>query len=94
MKGVKLMGRPMYLDFQATTPMDPRVLDAMLPFMVEQYGNAHSRTHYFGWESEQAVEQARKVGFPFCFQSSPCVFFKRLAHSIFCFYPGDRKWPH
>jgi hypothetical protein len=60
MKGMKLIGRPLYLDFQATTPMDPRVLDAMLPFMVEQYGNAHSRTHYFGWESEQAVETARK----------------------------------
>lgn len=60
MKGMKLTGRPLYLDFQATTPMDPRVLDAMLPFMVEQYGNAHSRTHYFGWESEQAVETARK----------------------------------
>jgi len=61
MKGVTLSGRPMYLDFQATTPMDPRVLDAMMPFMIEQYGNAHSRTHYFGWESEQAVENARKV---------------------------------
>jgi cysteine desulfurase len=60
MKGMRLTGRPMYLDFQATTPMDPRVLDAMMPFMTEQFGNAHSRTHYFGWESEQAVENARK----------------------------------
>ncbi len=48
-----------YLDMQATTPMDPRVLDAMLPFLTEQYGNPHSRTHLFGWESEEAVETAR-----------------------------------
>ena len=61
MKGTTLKARPMYLDFQATTPMDPRVLDAMLPFMAEQYGNPHSRTHFFGWESEQAVEKARLV---------------------------------
>eukprot|EP00775_Hariotina_reticulata_P004898 gene4898-5143_t len=59
MKGIKLRGAPMYLDMQATTPMDPRVLDAMLPYMVDQYGNPHSRTHMYGWESEQAVEKAR-----------------------------------
>lgn len=52
-------GRPSYLDFQATTPMDPRVLDAMLPFMTEQYGNPHSRTHSYGWDAESAVEEAR-----------------------------------
>ncbi|TPX51655.1 cysteine desulfurase [Synchytrium endobioticum] len=52
-------GRPIYLDMQATTPMDPRVLDAMLPFLTQQYGNPHSRTHQYGWESEQGVEQAR-----------------------------------
>ena len=45
---------------QATTPLDPRVLDAMLPFMTEQYGNPHSRTHMYGWESEDAGEVARK----------------------------------
>ncbi len=44
---------------QATTPMDPRVVDAMLPFMTEQYGNPHSRTHLYGWEAEEAVEVAR-----------------------------------
>ncbi|KAF2470229.1 cysteine desulfurase [Lindgomyces ingoldianus] len=51
--------RPIYLDMQATTPMDPRVLDAMLPFMTGLYGNPHSRTHAYGWETEKAVEQAR-----------------------------------
>ena len=59
-KGILLSGTPLYLDMQATTPMDPRVLDKMLPFMTEQYGNPHSRTHYYGWESEDAVEVARK----------------------------------
>ncbi|KAJ8259197.1 hypothetical protein COCON_G00182090 [Conger conger] len=52
--------RPLYMDFQATTPMDPRVLDAMLPYHVNYYGNPHSRTHAYGWESESAMEKARK----------------------------------
>ncbi|XP_054866731.1 cysteine desulfurase, mitochondrial [Amphiprion ocellaris] len=52
--------RPLYMDFQATTPMDPRVLDAMLPYQVNYYGNPHSRTHAYGWESESAMETARK----------------------------------
>merc|ERR1711971_570836 len=52
--------RPLYLDAQATTPLDPRVLDAMLPYMMSLYGNPHSRTHAYGWESESAVEKARK----------------------------------
>ena len=60
----KLAKKPLYLDAQATTPVDPRVLDAMLPFMTNQYGNPHSRTHAFGWESEKAVETAREVYFP------------------------------
>lgn len=51
--------RPIYLDMQATTPTDPRVLDAMLPYYVGSYGNPHSRTHAYGWESEKAVEEAR-----------------------------------
>ncbi|EFJ47065.1 hypothetical protein VOLCADRAFT_109150 [Volvox carteri f. nagariensis] len=58
-KGISLRGVPLYLDMQATTPMDPRVIDAMLPFMTEQFGNPHSRTHLYGWESEEAVEDAR-----------------------------------
>ncbi|EFQ97676.1 cysteine desulfurase [Nannizzia gypsea CBS 118893] len=51
--------RPIYLDMQATTPTDPRVLDAMLPFLTGLYGNPHSRTHAYGWETEKATEQAR-----------------------------------
>ncbi|KHJ98905.1 aminotransferase, class V [Oesophagostomum dentatum] len=50
---------PIYLDVQATSPMDPRVVDAMLPYMVNDYGNPHSRTHAYGWKAEEAVEQAR-----------------------------------
>ena len=53
--------KPLYLDAQATTPVDYRVLDAMLPYLTNQYGNPHSRTHAFGWESEKAVEVARQV---------------------------------
>jgi cysteine desulfurase len=52
--------RPLYLDVLATTPLDPRVLDAMMPYMTSFYGNPHSRTHSYGWESEKAVERARK----------------------------------
>ena len=52
--------RPIYLDMQATTPTDPRVLDAMLPFFTGLYGNPHSRTHAYGWETEKATEQARE----------------------------------
>lgn len=52
--------RPIYLDMQATTPVDPRVLDAMLPFMTGQYGNPHSRTHAYGWETDSGVEDSRR----------------------------------
>nr|XP_016945348.1 cysteine desulfurase, mitochondrial [Drosophila suzukii] len=59
-KNEQTEGRPLYLDAQATTPMDPRVLDAMLPFLTNYYGNPHSRTHAYGWETESAVEKARE----------------------------------
>ncbi|NXY21200.1 NFS1 protein, partial [Atrichornis clamosus] len=52
--------RPLYMDVQATTPLDPRVLDSMLPYLTAYYGNPHSRTHAYGWESEAAMEKARR----------------------------------
>ncbi|NIA68797.1 aminotransferase class V-fold PLP-dependent enzyme [Pelagibius litoralis] len=51
--------RPVYLDNQATTPTDPRVVEAMLPFFNERFGNAHSAAHAYGWDAEDAVERAR-----------------------------------
>ncbi len=51
--------QPIYLDYQSTTPCDPRVVSAMLPYFFEKFGNPHSRNHLYGWEAENAIENAR-----------------------------------
>ncbi len=53
------MKKPVYLDYSATTPVDPRVVDAMIPYLREDFGNPASRSHAYGWKAEEAVEEAR-----------------------------------
>src|SRR5690606_8351584 len=50
---------PVYLDYSATTPVDPRVVDVMVPYLYERFGNPASNSHAYGWDAEEAVEQAR-----------------------------------
>ncbi len=55
-----MAGTPIYLDYQATTPLDERVLDAMMPYLTDKFGNPHSSTHRYGWEAEVALDVARE----------------------------------
>jgi cysteine desulfurase len=59
-KNINPFARAIYMDFQATTPIDPRVVDSMMPFLMVNFGNPHSRTHSFGWEAMDNVEVARE----------------------------------
>jgi len=58
-ESLSMQSRPIYMDYSATTPVDPRVVDKMVPFLHEQFGNPASRSHSYGWDAEQAVEEAR-----------------------------------
>ena len=53
--------RPIYLDNQATTPVDPRVMEVMLPYFTQEFGNPHSDSHIYGWETNEALEQSRAL---------------------------------
>ena len=77
------MNYPIYMDYNATTPTDPQVLAAMLPYFSEHFGNAASRSHAFGWKADEAVEEAReKVADLICASAKEIVFTSGATESI------------
>eukprot|EP00971_Amphidinium_carterae_P208417 4135160-Amphidinium_carterae.1 len=90
---------PSYLDMQATTPVDPRVLDAMMPYYGGRFGNPHSRSHSYGWDAEEATETARKQIADLIGADSKEIFFTSGAtesnnmavKGIAAFYQGKKK---
>mmetsp|Transcript_55212 Transcript_55212/g.102220 ORF Transcript_55212/g.102220 Transcript_55212/m.102220 type:complete len:448 (-) Transcript_55212:116-1459(-) len=90
---------PSYLDMQATTPVDPRVLDAMMPYYGGRFGNPHSRSHSYGWDAEEATENARKQIADLIGADSKEIFFTSGAtesnnmavKGIAAFYQGKKK---
>ena len=73
---------PIYLDHHATTPCDPRVVDAMLPYFAEEFGNPASRTHRFGWRAEEGVDRARRQVAEAIGADSLLVYVGALYHDI------------
>ena len=61
---------PIYLDYHSTTPVDPKVLDGMMPYLTSDFGNASSKSHCFGWKAEFAVEKGRERAFGLPFQGN------------------------
>src|ERR1700682_1180094 len=70
---------PIYMDYHATTPVDPRVVQAMLPYFTEVFGNAASRNHAFGWQAEEGVENARAAIAKLIWATHKKIIFSRAA---------------